>query len=84
MRLVIYSKIDCHLCDEMKTIVRRVTGCRADVTVEEIDIAGDRALMDLYGLEIPVLTLDGRKIAKYRISESELTKILDREGETRN
>ena len=84
MRLVIYSKIDCHLCDEMKTIVRRVTGGRADVTVEEIDIAGDRALMDLYGLEIPVLTLDGRKIAKYRISESALTKILEREGETRN
>lgn len=80
MRLVIYSKPECHLCDEMKAIVRRVAGSRSNLTLEEIDISNDPALMDRYGLEIPVLELDGRKIAKYRITESSLMKIVDRTG----
>jgi hypothetical protein len=30
----------------------------------------------LYGLEIPVLLADGKKVAKYRIGEGELRRIL--------
>ena len=38
-----------------------------------------------YGVEIPVLMVDGKKAAKYRISEAELRRVLlarDREGAT--
>ena len=48
------------------------------ISVEEIDISVDPALLDRYGLEIPVLMIDGRKAAKYRVSEQELTQMLDR------
>jgi glutaredoxin len=79
--LTIYSKPGCHLCDDMKAIVDRVVrSSRQAVTVEEIDISRDRALEERYGLEIPVLMLDGRKIAKYRVSEADLTRAIVRAG----
>jgi thiol-disulfide isomerase/thioredoxin len=73
--LVIYSRPGCHLCDEMKAVVERVAS-RHRLHVAEIDISGDPALDKLYGEEIPVLLVDGRKAAKYRISEAELTRML--------
>ena len=79
--LTIYSKPGCHLCDDMKEIVDRVVRRAAQpIAVEEIDISRDRALEERYGLEIPVLMLDGRKIAKYRVTEAELARAIERTG----
>jgi hypothetical protein len=65
----------------MKSVVRRVIQRRNDITLEEIDISNDRELVDRYGLEIPVLTINGKKAAKYRVTERELTQMLDRRGQ---
>lgn len=77
MRLTIYSKPGCHLCDEMKAVVHRVIDSRADSPLDEIDISTDPSLLDRYGLEVPVLLIDGFKVAKYRVSEEELTRMLE-------
>ena len=80
MRLTIYSKPGCHLCDEMKAVVDRVITKHADhaeITVDQIDISTDRELLDRYGLEIPVLMIDGKRVAKYRVSEQELLRIVE-------
>ena len=76
--LTIYSRPGCHLCDEMKAVVSRVTQSMPSRSIEvvEIDISGDPALEARYGLEIPVLMVDGRKAAKYRIAERELARVL--------
>ena len=75
--LTIYSRPGCHLCDEMKTVVQRVVrSVTAPITVEEIDISTDHDLEARYGVEIPVLLVDGKKAAKYRISEKELMRIV--------
>ena len=75
--LTLYSRPGCHLCDEMKAIVTRVTkGSATPIRVDEIDISTDPGLEALYGLEIPVLLVDGRKAAKYRVTEGELTRLL--------
>lgn len=75
--LTIYSKPGCHLCDEMKAVVRRVAhGSAQGITIEEIDISTDAALQERYGLEIPVLLIDGKKVAKYRIDEPALRRML--------
>lgn len=81
MRLTIYSKPRCHLCEEMKTVVHRVIDSRGDVPLHVIDISTDPVLLDRYGLEIPVLLIDGTKVAKYRITEEELRRMLTRRGE---
>ena len=46
------------------------------LTLDEVDISTDPALEASYGLEIPVLLVDGRKAAKYRIGEAELLAVL--------
>jgi glutaredoxin len=74
--LRLYSRPGCHLCDEMKAVVDRVAASRP-VTMEVIDISADPVLEDRHGLEIPVLFVDDRKVAKYRISEEALVRVLD-------
>jgi glutaredoxin len=80
MRLTIYSKPGCHLCEEMKATVALVLKDRPALVVEEIDISLDPSLMASYEAEIPVLMIDGKKAAKYRISEQELRQRLDGRG----
>jgi len=75
--LTLYSRPGCHLCDEMKAVVRRVVrSSAAPVRIDEIDISTDPDLEARYGVEIPVLLIDGRKAAKYRVTERELTRLL--------
>lgn len=76
MRLTIYSKPGCHLCDEMKTVVHRVI-LDSGFSLEEVDVSADAELHARYGAEVPVLTIDGRKIAKYRITEAELRRMIE-------
>ena len=74
----IYSRPGCHLCDEMKAIVERVAlAGTPSVTIEVIDISSDPDLESRYGLEIPVLLVNGKKAAKYRVTEGELRRILE-------
>ena len=75
-RLTLYSKPGCHLCDEMKQVIERV-GERIPLALEVIDISTDADLMARYGLEIPVLLIDGRKAAKYRLSAEELQRMCE-------
>jgi glutaredoxin len=78
MRLTIYSKPGCHLCVEMKAVVESTILNRSGITVEEIDISHDPSLLAQYELEIPVLMIDGKKAAKYRITAAELARRLGR------
>ncbi len=78
-RLTLYSKPGCHLCEEMKAVVERVAA-RVPLAIEEIDISGDPVLLAEYGEQIPVLFINGRKTAKYRIDERELQRRLTRRG----
>jgi hypothetical protein len=75
--LTLYSRPGCHLCDEMKAVVQRATrAATTPITIEEINISTDPDLEERYGLEIPVLMVDGRKAAKYRIEEEALMRLL--------
>ena len=77
MQLTIYSRPGCHLCDEMKAVVERVVRSAAGpLTIEAVDISTDPALEARYGVEIPVLLIDGKKVAKYRVREDDLRRIL--------
>ena len=73
--LTLYSRPGCHLCDEMKATVERVARSVAS-SVEVIDISADAELEARYGLEIPVLLVNGTKAAKVRVTEEDLRKIL--------
>jgi glutaredoxin len=73
--LIIYSRPGCHLCDDMKAVIRRAAET-IPLHLSEVDISTDPELETRYGLEIPVLLVNGRKAAKYRVGEQELVRIL--------
>jgi len=78
IELTIYSRPGCHLCEEVKaTIQRAIAVSRKPVRIDEIDISGDADLEARYGTEIPVLLVNGKKAAKYRVTEQELRRVLD-------
>jgi hypothetical protein len=59
----------------MKTVVDRLAR-RLPIELDQVDISADAALEAQYGLEIPVLFVEGKKAAKYRVTEEELARIL--------
>jgi hypothetical protein len=63
----------------MKAVVERVASS-IPLDIEEVDISTDPDLERLYGTEIPVLFAAGKKVAKYRVSEQDLRRILERRG----
>jgi len=75
LKIVIYSRPGCHLCDDMKDLVRKVSQT-IPLTLEDIDIYGDDELEARYGLEIPVLFVEGKRVANARITEENLRKTL--------
>ncbi len=78
-RLVLYGRAECHLCDEMKAVVDEV---RRDTPLELaiVDVDTDPALVAAYGLEVPVLVIDGRKAFKYRVDARALRRRLARDS----
>ena len=79
LTLTLYSRADCCLCEDMKTVLAQV---RQDVpfALEEIDVDTEPELQTLYGQEVPVLFVNGRKAFKYKLTVGELQRRLAREN----
>lgn len=77
LKLDLLTKRECHLCEEMKTLLEKVRG-DYDLAIAEVDIEGDPALFERYREEIPVLLIEGRKAFKVRATERALRRRLDR------
>ena len=73
IRIEIYSRPGCHLCDEAKEVIDRV-GRRVPFNVSVINIDGDPEMQKLYGEQIPVVFINGNKAFKYHVDEAELEK----------
>ena len=66
VRVEIYSRPDCHLCDEAKAqIAPLLRG--AGATLREVNIDADPILRARYDLDVPVIFLGARKVAKHRV-----------------
>lgn len=71
----LYTRQRCHLCDVAKEALDRVRTAEP-FELEIIDVDTDPTLVDKYGLEVPVILVDGKKVAKYRVDEAALLKRL--------
>jgi hypothetical protein len=76
--LILYTRKDCCLCEEMKAVVRPVAE-RFNFTLRELDVDSSAELQETYGNEVPVLSVNGRKAFKYRVTAKELQNRLRRE-----
>lgn len=68
VKVTVYSKRDCHLCDIAKERVSNVRR-EAPFEVEEVDITSDPTLHERYGERIPVVAVEGEEVCVYRVSE---------------
>ena len=73
--LVIYSRRDCSLCEQMEAAVREVAGPGVAVTLVDIDDVP--ALVERFGRDIPVLCLDGEVVCKHVLDAERLRSVLD-------
>lgn len=72
MRLKLYGRSYCHLCEEMARALRAL-----GVEFDEIDVDADAALVERFDQRVPVLTdAGGREICHYRLDQAALRKAL--------
>jgi len=69
--LVLVGKPGCHLCERMREVVAPVAA-ELGLAVEDRDLGADPELDALYRHDIPVLLLDGREVARHRVTAPEL------------
>jgi len=73
VRLVLYSRPGCHLCDDARAVLDAVGEPYA-----EIDIETDDALHAAYLERIPVVVLEGVELFEHFVAEAALRDHLDR------
>jgi len=78
LQLQIYTRRDCCLCEEMKNVIREAKA-PFPITLDEIDVDSSAELQVLYGQEVPVLFINGRKAFKYRVTPRELQMRFEKE-----
>lgn len=68
-RLTLYTRLDCHLCDQAQALLE---GLRDELAFDfvTVDIDEDAALRNRYGEAVPVIALDGIEIARAPIRAS--------------
>jgi hypothetical protein len=75
-RLTLLGRVGCHLCDDARAIVARVAA-ETGAGWEEVDVDSDAELAEEYGDRVPVLLLDDREHAYWRVDEARLRAALD-------
>lgn len=66
IKLQLYTKADCPLCDEAKNSLESIAA-QFPIQIEEVDIAANLGLFTKYKELIPVLELDGKRLFVHRI-----------------
>lgn len=76
-RVTFYTREGCHLCDEALAVVE---GARSEepfeLAVVDLDREAPPSIRAAYDWEVPVIEIDGKKIAKYTIDAARLLRLL--------
>ena len=74
----IYSRENCHLCQEAESVVREVL---EDISfkLEVIYIDGNQELEKLYGEEVPVTLINGAKHDYFRVDKKRFSEAILRQ-----
>ena len=75
--LILYARDGCHLCDEAREVVARVTADLGE-EYEELSILDDPALNARYWEQIHVTLVDGEQHDFWRVDAARLRAALER------
>jgi hypothetical protein len=76
VRLTLITRQDCELCEEMARELARLAHERPLPPVELQDVDADPELTRRYGLNVPVLLLEGSVVCRHRLDRAELERLL--------
>ncbi len=74
-RVVLYTRPGCHLCDVARVVVETVTA-ELGVDSAEVDIRTSPELLVEHGMRVPVVEVDGREHAHFRVDPDGLRRAL--------
>lgn len=74
-RVTLYTRAGCCLCDDAKQVLTAARA-RAAFDFEEIDIDVHTEWLPVYDEEVPVISIDGRKAFKFKVSMDDFLKKL--------
>ena len=77
VRVTVYGKPGCHLCEDAVEVVARVCA-EVGTTYAEVDITADPDLQRRFGEQIPVTFVDGAQHDYWRVDERRLRAALGR------
>jgi glutaredoxin len=66
LEVTLYTRPGCHLCEEAKSQIAPLLA-EFGARLREVNIDADPALHERYNLDVPVLFLADRKVAKHRV-----------------
>jgi glutaredoxin len=66
--VTVYSKPDCHLCEDAMQVLKRLRD-ELGFALRELDITADDALHCAYFERIPVVALDGEDLCDHFVDE---------------
>jgi len=79
-RLLLVQRPGCELCEEMLAALERLSRSLELPAIELIDVESDTELNRRYGLNVPVLLLDGTVVCRHRLDAPELLRLLRASG----
>lgn len=71
---IIYSRQDCHLCENLEDELRSVYKDLLNILM--VDIDEDINLKKLYGLEIPVLMINNERITLHPVDHDQIKSLI--------
>ena len=74
-QVVIYSRVNCHLCQDAEKIVREVL-VEIPFDLEIIYIDGVQELERVYGEEVPVTVINGAKHDYFRVDKKRFSEAI--------
>jgi predicted thioredoxin/glutaredoxin len=75
-RLTLVHRRECALCEEMLAELEALARTMRLPPLETIDVDADPQLKRRYGLDVPVLLLDGSVVCRHRLDRAELGRLL--------
>ena len=77
LKLTVYSRAYCHLCDDMIAGLRELQAA-IPLELEVIDVDGDAGLEARYGELVPVLAAGGAELCHHRLDVAKVNEYLSR------
>ena len=75
IRIEVYSRPGCHLCDEAIRVIEQYRG-KIPVELKTTNVESSMELENRYGMDIPVVMVNGNEAFRHRVNGPELERKL--------